>query len=598
MKRLLMVGLLMCSFSVYGQMSKQYFKTGEQEKFKKFTSAFNSIYDDFQKLLDKERSTDATKSKLIFSIKTKQRKKAQKLIEVHQEVLKLKAKVLKRYEINYFFLVTDKQLQERLSSMATAIKELYPIDKNQKIVDATKDRFKSLAMFNNSENLISVPAYNEKIAKDFAYLIIGDNSPQQGISAVVNDKSTSIKINGVILKKRNHIITTEADLAATNGVYFFDEERGGTQAKISINYFRNIWAPSAHPGKKLVKKVIQDSILHLIETSYSEFEHIYALLVDQEVDNSLSDEVKKTHTNIQKKIIKLTHRFINKQEHLGLHNLRLLPFSEKPYLGEDHGRKTYNLVKLRAAFLKRANYIKNTLEKNIIAMELRNSDDQWSLERIAYFGFSPYYQRESFKRFIPQDEQPFANLFTEEKGDLMGATFSMNMSWHRTDSYNTRRWKHLPLKRIFMRGLASFARASNFSKFKTVAINQESAIVGTGNISTTLSETAFVGETAYDFGNSVALAAEVYYYPFDVALGLFGRIGYQYINFSSDKDTIDQEISPMRLGIIYNINNKVKDKPVVVLQAFLDRTDLSLSPNGNDDDLRFGFGVGLPIYFR
>ncbi|PZW39033.1 hypothetical protein LX95_02173 [Mesonia algae] len=54
----------------------------------------------------------------------------------------------------------------------------------------------------------------------------------------------------------------------------------------------------------------------------------------------------------------------------------------------------------------------------------------------------------------------------------------------------------------------------------------------------------------------------------------------------------------MRLGILFNLKNKEKDKPLVTIQTFLDRADLSLSPNGKDNDLRFGLGIGLPINLK
>ena len=114
----------------------------------------------------------------------------------------------------------------------------------------------------------------------------------------------------------------------------------------------------------------------------------------------------------------------------------------------------------------------------------------------------------------------------------------------------------------------------------------------------TKDDAAFIGDSRYEYGTSNSVKLETYYYPFNIPIGLFGILSYEYINFSRLKDVQDKELSPMRLGVLFNLKNKEKDKPLVTIQAFLDRTDLSLSPNGRDNDLRFGLGVGLPINIR
>ena len=82
-------------------------------------------------------------------------------------------------------------------------------------------------------------------------------------------------------------------------------------------------------------------------------------------------------------------------------------------------------------------------------------------------------------------------------------------------------------------------------------------------------------------------------------IGLFGRIGYENIKFNRGSSADDIEKYPMRIGVLFNLKNKEKDKPVVTIQAFLDRTDLNLDPTSDpDNDLRFGLGIGLPINIK
>ena len=98
----------------------------------------------------------------------------------------------------------------------------------------------------------------------------------------------------------------------------------------------------------------------------------------------------------------------------------------------------------------------------------------------------------------------------------------------------------------------------------------------------------------YSSGNSFALGTEAYWYPFE-RFGLFGQIGYNNLNFDTGEGE-DVEIYSLRLGLLFNI--KGKEKNYATLQLFADRSDLSLSPNSNDEDLRFGFKVGVPFNFK
>lgn len=54
--------------------------------------------------------------------------------------------------------------------------------------------------FNDSNGYnVSDKAFSEKVSTDYNFLILGENSPQQGISATLNDDQTNIKISGNIL---------------------------------------------------------------------------------------------------------------------------------------------------------------------------------------------------------------------------------------------------------------------------------------------------------------------------------------------------------------------------------------------------------------
>ena len=143
-------------------------------------------------------------------------------------------------------------------------------------------------------------------------------------------------------------------------------------------------------------------------------------------------------------------------------------------------------------------------------------------------------------------------------------------------------------------------RASNISVFNNSNFNLTNSI-GVDNqgnsIETIRTVSGFIGNQEYEYGTGFRMGADFYYYPFSIPIGVFGSISYEFINFSSSTKVDDIEISPMRLGILFDLKNKEKDKPAVTIQAFIDRTDLNKSPTGDNGDLRFGLGVGLPVTF-
>ncbi|RMB59149.1 hypothetical protein EAX61_08800 [Dokdonia sinensis] len=455
--------------------------------------------------------------------------------------------------------------------------------------------------FSDDTGLISSKAYAQKISKDFSYLILGENSPQQGLSATLNEKGSSIKLNGLLRKGLGSIISLEADLASTNGVYFFDEEKGGQKGKITVNYIKTLKGWSFYTPNENTKEIIHYQIEELVETAYSDYYNLYNLLKkatsdgeDPRSTKGLNETDVAQEKEVNKTICTVSESYINIQQAVAFNRLKVRPFKEIPYeKGKDNkGKTTYNTSKIRKELADKSKYITESLEQKIIAVELKEAASSWTIEHLTFYGFSPFYQRESFKRFTYDSTLTFNEMFNDERGDIYGGSifFSHNITWGKTRT-----------RRAFARATTAMARASNISTFSNSTLNFTSPVGNDaeGNpIVLNATNTAFTGNATYEYGTSNSFNIEAYIYPFNIPIGFFGNIGYEYINFSRKKDVTDKELSPLRAGIIYNIANKTKDKPLLVLQAFFDRTDLSLSPNGNDDDLRFGFGIGLPINLK
>jgi|GEM_PF-2160951 len=466
------------------------------------------------------------------------------------------------------------------------------------------------------EELVSAAAYNKMVAQNFSYLLLSENSPQQGISAIINDKGSNIKINGLLYNGAPGILTMEADLTSTNGIYFFDEEKGGQQAKISFNYYRSWLSWSGYSKPDHLKSTTNRlAILELILEAKSKHDKYLSILIDTlNVGNEfkeLESDLKTSNAKIYEELKNLDQAFTNVQNAGGFDSLpsrkvdtKKLKLKQPETLSFKENSTTYtidstgyNISKLLSAYQANETYILNKLEEDLIDLELKSAESQWTSKHNTFMGVTPFYKRESFRRFNLDPTQSFSNMFTDTKGDLYGITFSINYNYERKKNYG---FKIFP-RRLFIKASTSAGRASNISSFSNSTLNFTQSLgtdVNGNPIIFTKDDAAFIGDDRYEYGTSNSFKLETYYYPFNIPIGLFGIISYEYINFSRLKDVKDKELSPMRLGILFNLKNKEKDKPLVTIQTFLDRTDLSLSPNGTDNDLRFGLGIGLPINIK
>lgn len=593
MKHLAIIFLLI-TISVTGQVD--YIKQATEDLTEK-KIAFTKLEDNYNKTLDDYNVL------LINNDIDGRLKRLRELDSLKKEIQKAQEEI--KTSIAYF---KQNNVSEDL------LKSLFPFKLDLSYLKLPNaDPSKLPVIFATGNKLISDKSFTKKIAQDFSYLILGEDSPQQGVSATLNEKGSSIKLNGILHKSSYNIFTLEADLISTNGVYFFDQEKGGEQAKISLNYFRNLYSSSKYFGQSNnSKQILRDSLLTTIEKAYSDYYNLYDLLKSAAVNKPIVDpqlpfgnpEDTLQRYIVDMSLISIVATYINTQEAEAFDRLTKLPFESKTYVSTKPNQgKTplYDVNKIRTALLKQKKYITQKLDKKLSEIELRHAEEQWTRDVIVVGGVSPFYKRETFKRFTFDQTKTFANMFGNEKGDVFGGNTFISYNYQLADSYEPKMLRKLIPRQFFIRATATIARASNFSSFKnsTLESSQELGNDSAGNpIVFKNTDAAFIGDSTYEYGNSVALTGEIFYYPLKIPLGLFGKISYEYINFSSDKDIKDKELSPLRAGVVYNIANKEKGKPLVVLQAFFDRTDLSLSPSGKDNDLRFGFGVGLPISIK
>ena len=463
---------------------------------------------------------------------------------------------------------------------------------------------------------VSDRAFSKKVTKDFNYLILGENSPQQGISTTLNEDKTNLKISGNLFVKGRNFVSIEADLSASNGIFFFDKNNGSDKGKITINYFfRKGEGAGYYKLDGLTRAKIKLEILELLTKAKSDYLGLKGLLEGVLEDKKLLEKEDKDEA--LGKIQKLVDYYLA-GENLKLDNLGEREFKNTTYelkkedellsMGftyAENGKeknifkknnKKLNLSKLLNDFLSKQEFILKKLDDSIQTVELNNAEKKWASTRFFFWGISPFYERQSLKRFSFDSSMEFDKMFIDERGNSLGVTTTFNFSQNKEQgSQNI--WKP---ESIFLRVGASLARSSNISSFKNSTLGATELLgndVEGNPVQLTSSNEAFIKDTPLEFGIGTGIFFEGYLYPFK-SIGIFTRIGYEKINFIDSSDIDDISQIPMRAGILFNLKNKEKDKPIITIQAFLDRTNLKLDSSEPDNDLRFGIGVGLPINIR
>ena len=472
--------------------------------------------------------------------------------------------------------------------------------------------------FESKNAIVSSAAFNKKIATDFNYLILGDNSPQQGISATLNEKKSNIKINGLLYSGVSGVFTLEADLAASNGIYFFDQGNGSEKGKITFNYYKRLTSLSTFKSLNVKDRAyINLQIVDLIGKAKTKYDELAKLLSLVTFD-TINGVDKKEKNNIDKTLRKISREYINENQSLGYDQLPSMDFDSTDYDLEEmsndsganqegpkgirdvkieiEGNRKLKLLKLIKDYDAARDFILNKLEDSINKIELQKTQKQWTNNHTLFYGISPFYERQSFKRFTYNNTQTFSEMFNQVRGDVYGVNLSINYSLEKGEGNNNR---YNP-QSFFTRLSMSLNRTSNISNFRNSTFETSSNLgndVNGNSVVFNNSDNAFIGDTRYEYGFGNQFKWEAYLYPFNAPIGLFGTIGYEKIDFSSRSTAKDKELYPMRLGILFSLANKNSKKPNITIQTFLDRTDLNLSPNGKDDDLRFGIGIGLPVSF-
>jgi len=471
-----------------------------------------------------------------------------------------------------------------------------------------------------SNKLVSSYSFNKLVFEDVSYLLLGGSAPSEGLEATFDESKSNIALSGIVTSNDWFILSVKGDLSATDeGIYFIDEQNGSKKAKIALNFYRPFWgrrsydSPTTSVASQRAFYTIEKAKQYKIAALLKDYYYTTYLLEDAGIPVKLilndeldqfCDDLLNNHkylldrTQINRDSILSDTSYILTKKLKGGPKSNAFKVAIK---AEDstidvpeaiYEGVTYDLDKVIALYDKTVAAMDSISEK-LVLEEHKIAQPYWNSKRLFYAGASPYYARETIKNLYKSNNTlDFAGQFTDTPGDLFGIELQGGLF------YQSKKGFLLP-RIFFTRLTVNLGRGSNVGEFENRTYNFPAIILDTissGVVSTPQSKEGNYNKKGneYNFGFLSELGLEAYYFPFE-RYGIFGQVGYSNINFDHGKGE-DVELYSMRLGLLMNL--KAKEKNFATLQLFADRSDLSKSPNGNDDNLLFGFKVGVPFNFK
>ncbi|MCM4155982.1 hypothetical protein [Gramella sp. AN32] len=494
-----------------------------------------------------------------------------------------------------------------------------------------------------SDKQVSDITFSKLIFKDLNYLILGDDSPQQGISYEYKEDLSSLKLSGYVADfnwngKKNGFVTIDGEFKTKNGIYFFDKEKGGSQAKVTGNIFFTIDSYRSYKslfseknGQSEWNKARQQAYIRtnyqkvqLLQDLYTKYKTLFSIAskINYPVESlSIKDTIRK-NAEPYLEDHKIEFEFLEDAEFdlskykvnstiesiIEFQNINKLKGEEKRKLkkvadGNNEnfeGYKidkeevtligsTYNLSKVFAELKD----VKNKIDSLAFALEkieIEEAEEIWTSKHVWYMGVSPFYARESLEIFNFNENLETSDQFKTQKKDIVGLNINLNyFTQNKKESFN----------RFYARANLEISKSSNFNdlSLSQIKVIDSFGIGADGNLLEVVSEkNAYNGSLVYSDAFKVGASLEGYLWVLN-DFGIFSKIGINNYNYSSEIIKDKSEI-PFRLGVLYEFKNSKESGKVAVIQAFLDRNDLKNHPQAKDQNLRFGFKVGIPINIK
>ena len=479
-------------------------------------------------------------------------------------------------------------------------------------------------------------AFNKNIMQDINFMVLGDNNIKQGFSYELDKEKTELSLNALISNKKSYIISADGKFTTDDAAFIFDNKDGSKKGKISLNYFRPmLWNFKSFPApddklegakatrkrilndiqeRELKKKALEEyaiynTIIEILKIPSSSpekdktgFFSIFQRKEDWQYNQILAKNYADSKTVTTEKIdvpsdSKIYKRFLKyieetdvKVKSTSLDDLKnLIADDIKKKNGEEipieYDGKTTNyfvpsgvrMDTLLKDYEIALSKIKN-IDDKIDDEQIKNFSDIWLWQINTYLGISPYYEREGLDTYKGGEtlDPDFTENFKEQRGDLYGLTFSGNYVARHSNGFFS-----------MIRGLATFGRGSNFSDFKKKEYSYATVLdsIGSNPISEELKKTSYYTKNNAPYGYGFLQEYSIETYVSTKVLGVYGKIGYK------KNDALDKkETYPFETGVMINLKSEKKN--VVSILLFVSRKDLNVHP---DDDMNFGFKIGLPI---
>ncbi|WP_396597103.1 hypothetical protein [Dokdonia sp. R86516] len=515
-------------------------------------------------------------------------------------------------------------------TIAQSVNDTLVFDKN-----ASLDFSNKVSVIPSGE-LVSYYSFDKLVLADLSSLLLGGTTPSEGIEATFDESKSKIAISGTVYTGDHSLLTVKGDFSATdNGIYFIDENNGSKNAKFSLNYYHSFGGVRSYnkPSSDLdvkrgfykIEKAKQLKIAQLVKDFY----YTTTLLEDagipvtsikikdinakqcnaQDCSNSklvtfnkiiknfnyTLDVAAIDQTSIMSDTAYITSNKLESKNNNNGFNLIIKDNSETRIVEDEKLSNNLNATYDIDAVINRYEETIASLDSistKLADLEQKNAQPYWNSKRLFYVGASPFYIREQIKSVYTANQSlSFSDQFIDTKGDLFGVEGQLGFFYESKE-------RRYYTKMIFARASVNIARGSNAAAFnkKTYSFpatpidTLTSGIISTPNlIQGNLNKNGF----DYNYAFTTALGVELFWFT-TTHFGLFGQVGYNNQNFDVSQGK-DMEIYKLRLGTVINLKNKKKN--FATLQLFADRSDLSLSPNSTDKDLRFGFKLGLPFNF-
>lgn len=506
-------------------------------------------------------------------------------------------------------------------------------DKNQIIIDS---RFQSDLQVSNH-------TFNKLIFSDLNFLILGDDTPQEGINYEYKDDLSSFKLSGYLTKLKfktrdKGFITIDGEFKSKNGIYFFDKEKGGSQAKITGNLFflinsyrkfdplyteNNDTSSWDIPRQQAYIRANYRKV-HLLQDLYSKYKALAKIaqdanypiedliikdsllakaepfLIDHQVEFDLIEDHEIDLSDYKSKYsIESNYLFENKKKLTGKEKREKKEevkenneeFENYEIVEQDVSinKTSYDLSKVFTELKK----VKNKIDSVAFELEKIETDEAkeiWNSKHIWYMGVSPFYARESLDVFRFDESLNTSDQFKSFKKDLYGININVNYF-----TQNKRNW----FNRFYLKLNFELSKASNFNDLplSNMRVTDSIGKSGDGNLLEVVTEKkAYIGTDKYLDASKAGVFLDGYCWILN-DFGIFSTIGFNRYSFNEDK-TYDNDKIPWRLGLMYEFKKLNKPGKIAVIQAFLDRNDLQNHPQQKDENIRFGFKIGIPINVR